>query len=123
MRISDWSSDVCSSDLSKKGDLQGAALLSWHNEAGTIGLLASFQRAKDRLRRHGLESYGTIAADFWDGINDAKAGSRPQDAYPVPADPAEARVSGSGNCIDACATTLASNPGARFDRKGTRLNP
>src|SRR3546814_10761965 len=40
--------------------------------------------------------------------------SRPQDPYPVPADPAEARVSGSGNCIDACATTLASNPGARF---------
>src|SRR3546814_8521447 len=71
-------------------------------------------RAKARLRRHGLESYGTIAADFWDGINDAKAGSRPQDAYPVPADPAEARVSGSGNCIDACATTLASHPGARF---------
>src|SRR3546814_13107761 len=71
-------------------------------------------RAKARLRRPGLESYGTIAADFWDGINDATAGSRPQDAYPVPADPAEARGSGSGNCIDACATQLASNPGARF---------
>src|SRR3546814_13226898 len=40
-------------DRSKKGDLQGSALLSWHNEAGTIGLLASFQRATDRLRRPG----------------------------------------------------------------------
>src|SRR3546814_20500480 len=113
MRISDWSSDVCSSDLSKKGDLQGSALLSWHNEAGTIGLLASFQRAKDRLRRHGLESYGTIAADFWDGINDAKAGSRPPDAYPLPADPAQARGAGSGHCIASCTATARTHPGAR----------
>jgi iron complex outermembrane receptor protein len=43
-------------DRSKKGDVQGSALVSWHNETGTIGLLASFQRAKDRLRRDGIEA-------------------------------------------------------------------
>ncbi len=96
-------------DRSEKGDLQGTALLSWRNEAGTIGLLASFQRSKDRLRRDGLESYGTISADFWDGVNDAKAGSRPQGAYP-----AATGVTGSGNCTGACADTLAANPGAKF---------
>ena len=58
-------------DRSKKGDIQGSALLSWHNAAGTLGVLASFQRTKDRLRRDGLESYGTIPASFWAGQNDA----------------------------------------------------
>src|SRR3546814_17600701 len=109
MRISDWSSDVCSSDLSKKGDLQGSALLSWHNEAGTIGLLASFQRAKDRLRRHGLASYGTIAADFWDGFNASQAAARPTAAQPVPADPPEAWGSGSGTCHSSYAPRVPHN--------------
>jgi len=84
-------------DRSKKGDFQGSALISWHNASGTLGLLASFQRSKDRLRRDGLESYGTISADFWDGKNDAGASSI-----------------ASGNCTGTCATTLTANPGARF---------
>jgi iron complex outermembrane receptor protein len=82
-------------DRSKKGDVQGSALVSWHNEAGTIGIIASFQRAKDRLRRDGLETYGTITADFWAGKNDAGADSR------------------NNNCTGACATTLTANPGAK----------
>lgn len=84
-------------DRSEKGDVQGAALVSWHNDAGTFGLLASFQRAKDRLRRDGLESYGTITADFWAGKNDAGTSSIT-----------------TGNCTAACATTLTANPGAKF---------
>jgi iron complex outermembrane receptor protein len=84
-------------DRSEKGDLQGAALLSWRNEAGTIGLLASFQRAKDRLRRDGLESYGTIAADFWAGENEGGVSSI-----------------ATGNCTGACEATLTANPDARF---------
>lgn len=84
-------------DRSKKGDVQGSALVSWHNASGTLGLLASFQRAKDRLRRDGLESYGTITADFWNGKNDAGANSIT-----------------NGNCTGTCATTLAANPGAKF---------
>ena len=100
-------------DRSKKGDFQGSALVSWHNESGTLGLLASFQRAKDRLRRDGLESYGTITADFWNGVNDAKASSLPQSMIPGdPADPATPK--GTGHCTGACAATLIANPGARF---------
>ncbi|AQR73474.1 TonB-dependent receptor [Sphingomonas sp. LM7] len=84
-------------DRSEKGDVQGSALVSWRNEAGTIGLLASFQRAKDRLRRDGLEAYGTITADFWNGQNDAGTSSIT-----------------TGNCTGTCATTLAANPDAVF---------
>ncbi|WP_025560341.1 TonB-dependent receptor [Sphingomonas sp. UNC305MFCol5.2] len=82
-------------DRSEKGDLQGSALVSWHNESGTLGFLASFQRAKDQLRREGLEAYGTITADFWNGRNDAGASSIT-----------------TGNCTGTCATTLAANPKA-----------
>jgi iron complex outermembrane receptor protein len=84
-------------DRAKKGDVQGAALVSWHNEAKTFGVLASFQRAKDQLRRDGLESYGTISANFWNGVNDAGSSSIT-----------------TGNCTGACATTLAANPNAKF---------
>lgn len=84
-------------DRSKKGDIQGSALLSWHNASDTFGVLASFQRSKDRLRRDGLESYGTISADFWDGKNDGGISSIT-----------------TGNCTAACAATLTANPGAKF---------
>src|SRR3546814_7213856 len=38
MRISDWSSDVCSSDLGALAILAAAALLSWQGSAGGLGL-------------------------------------------------------------------------------------
>ncbi|MEP9359160.1 TonB-dependent receptor [Sphingomonas sp. KR3-1] len=93
-------------DRSKKGDVQGAALVSWHNDSKTFGILASFQRAKDRLRRDGLESYGTITADFWAGNNDAGAANSsllPTANGTVPA-----------ACTGTCATTLTANPKAKF---------
>jgi iron complex outermembrane recepter protein len=77
---------------SEKGDVQGSALISWRNQAGTIGLLASFQRAKDRLRRDGVESYGTIRANQWAGGN--------------PDNPIDSRTRG---CTGTCATTLTGN--------------
>lgn len=98
-------------DRSKKGDIQGSALLSWHNAAGTLGVLASFQRTKDRLRRDGLESYGTIPASFWAGQNDAKTSSLSQAAvdqlYPGQG------ITGTGNCTGSCEDTLISNLDAR----------
>jgi iron complex outermembrane receptor protein len=98
-------------DRSKKADFQGSALVSWHNESGTLGLLASFQRAKDRLRRDGIESYGTIPANFWAGQNDAKQSSLSQAAtdqlYPGQG------ITGTGTCTGACANTLLANLGAR----------
>lgn len=84
-------------DRSEKGDVQGAALVSWHNESKTFGVLASFQRTRDRLRRDGLESYGTINASFWNGQNDAGTSSIT-----------------TGNCTGTCATTLTGNPTAKF---------
>ncbi|TGX55644.1 TonB-dependent receptor [Sphingomonas gei] len=93
-------------DRSKKGDVQGSALVSWRNESGTIGLLASFQRAKDQLRRDGIEAYGTITADFWNGRNDAGTSSLPP---PTPGAPGY-----TGLCAGTCATTLAANPKAVF---------
>jgi iron complex outermembrane receptor protein len=100
-------------DRSKKGDIQGSALVGWHNRDDTFGVLASFQRAKDRLRRDGLESYGTISADFWNGVNDAKTSSLPQSL--IPGDPDDpATVKGTGNCTGACADTLLANPDAKF---------
>ena len=83
-------------DRSKKGDIQGSALLSWHNDSDTFGVLASFQRSKDRLRRDGLESYGTIPASFWDGDNDGGVSSIT-----------------TGSCVGECAATLLANPDAR----------
>ncbi|MBO9499115.1 MAG: TonB-dependent receptor [Novosphingobium sp.] len=79
-------------DRSKKGDIQGSALFSWHNDAGTFGVLASFQRAKDRLRRDGLETYGTMKANQWAGGN--------------PDNPVDSRNIG---CTGSCATTLTAN--------------
>ena len=84
-------------DRVKKGDFEGSALISWHNEAGTIGILASYQRAKDHLRRDGLESYGTISANFWDGVNDGGVSSI-----------------ATGSCTGTCASTLLANPNAKF---------
>jgi iron complex outermembrane receptor protein len=84
-------------DRVKKGDIEGSALLSWHNPSDTIGVLASFQRYQDHLRRDGLESYGTIPASFWNGNNDGGVSSIT-----------------TGNCTGECATTLLANPDARF---------
>jgi len=99
-------------DRSKKGDIQGSALVSWHNASDTFGVLASFQRAKDRLRRDGLESYGTIPASFWNGVNDGKISSLPQSMIPVAQNPAD-QIHGTGSCTGECATTLLANPDAR----------
>ncbi|MFV0624139.1 TonB-dependent receptor [Sphingomonas sp. ac-8] len=83
-------------DRSEKGDLQGSALVSWRNPSETFGILAAFQRSKDRLRRDGLESYGTIAANQWAGGNADN--------------PVDSRNFG---CTGACADTLAANLDAR----------
>lgn len=82
-------------DRSDKGDVQGSVLGSWHNEAGTFGVLASFQRIKDRLRRDGVETYGTMKANQWSGANTDN--------------PVDSRDFG---CTGTCAATLTANPNA-----------
>ena len=83
-------------DRSKKGDAQGSLLLSWKNDAQTFGASVSVQRAKDQLRRDGVESYGTMAANQWAGGN--------------PDNPVDSRAKG---CTGSCATTLTANLNAR----------
>ena len=83
-------------DRSKKGDAQGSLLLSWKNDAQTFGASFSVQRAKDQLRRDGVESYGTMAANQWAGGN--------------PDNPVDSRKAG---CVGTCASTLTANLNAR----------
>jgi iron complex outermembrane receptor protein len=83
-------------DRSKKGDIQGSLLASWKNADNTFGASFSVQRAEDQLRRDGIESYGTIAANQWAGGN--------------PDNPVDSRTKG---CTGSCATTLTNNLTAR----------
>jgi len=83
-------------DRSKKGDIQGSLLASWKNADNTFGASFSVQRAEDQLRRDGIESYGTIAANQWAGGN--------------PDNPVDSRTRG---CTGSCATTLTANLNAR----------
>ncbi|ADG12161.1 TonB-dependent receptor [Caulobacter segnis] len=83
-------------DRSKKGDAQGSLLVSWKNADQTFGASFSVQRAEDQLRRDGVESYGTIAANQWAGGN--------------PDNPVDSRTRG---CTGTCASTLTSNLTAR----------
>ncbi len=83
-------------DRSKKGDFQGALMGSWKNQAETIGVALSVQKATDQLRRDGVETYGTMAANQWAGGN--------------PDNPVDSRNNG---CLTTCAATLTANLGAR----------
>lgn len=83
-------------DRSKKGDLQGSLLASWKNADNTFGASFSVQRAEDQLRRDGIESYGTIAANQWAGGNADN--------------PVDSRTRG---CVGTCASTLTANLNAR----------
>lgn len=83
-------------DRSEKGDLQGALMGSWKNEAETIGVALSVQKATDQLRRDGVETYGTMAANQWAGGNADN--------------PVDSRNFG---CVGACAATLTANLDAR----------
>ena len=80
-------------DRSEKGDVQGALMGSWKNADETFGISLSVQRATDQLRRDGLESYGTMAANQWAGGNADN--------------PVDSRTRG---CLGACATTLTAWP-------------
>lgn len=85
-------------DRSKEGDPQLSGMAGWRNADATFGVLVSAQRAVDQLRRDGLESFGTIPANYYNGGNAENPGA---DAI------------ANGNCTGACATTLLANPNAR----------
>jgi iron complex outermembrane receptor protein len=84
-------------DRSKKSDPQYSLMYSWKNPDQTLGAAFSIQRAEDSLRRDGLETYGTMAANQWAGGN--------------PDNPVDSRA--NGNCTGSCATTLTNNLTAR----------
>ena len=85
-------------DRSEEGDPQLSVLGGWRNDARTFGVLVSAQHWTDALRRDGLESYGTIPANYYAGGNPENPG---------------ANAIANGNCTGSCATTLLANPNAR----------
>src|SRR3546814_7883504 len=106
MRISDWSSDVCSSDLfiQRRLFLEDPILraslttnlgFSWEDVTDLISISPSQRRILEAARREGLKSGFTVPANI----------------------PGEAH----GSCSFACAKDRAF-PTEYLDRKSTRLN-
>src|SRR3546814_20593825 len=70
MRISDWSSDVCSSDLEKSALTEGA---TWH-AAGLVGQLRS-SRNTTRMLQRSVELYERLEAETGQAIDWKQVGS------------------------------------------------
>lgn len=47
-------------DRIKDGDPQASLLVGWKNQADTLGVIFSAQNTSERIRRDGVESYGTV---------------------------------------------------------------
>src|SRR3546814_2786402 len=62
MRISDWSSDVCSSDLQKEGIVENVEVTNVPGAGGTIGLaqFAGSSGQGDKLMVSGLVMVGAV---------------------------------------------------------------
>src|SRR3546814_9934771 len=71
MRISDWSSDVCSSDLLEKSALTEGA--TWH-AAGLVGQLRS-SRNTTRMLQRSVELYERLEAETGQAIDWKQVGS------------------------------------------------
>src|SRR3546814_4443189 len=64
MRVSDWSSDVCSSDLLRYRSGCGASLRGVHGRSADRFALASAERGPAHLRL-GTDAYGVAPPQFW----------------------------------------------------------
>src|SRR3546814_15641634 len=97
MRISDWSSDVCSSDLAERGQACRAAL---EDLAQVVEFLDRVQRELDNARAVArVEPYQAVARQALQGLADRRAADaepRRQGGFPPPiarpqATPADSR--------------------------------
>jgi iron complex outermembrane recepter protein len=60
-------------DRGKKGDFNGSILYGWHNDAKTLGVVASVQSNREHIRRDGLENFYTDTASSYTGAGSTDA--------------------------------------------------
>jgi len=96
-------------DRVKEGNPTMSALLGWKNDASTFGVLLSAQRAEERIRRDGVESYGTVSGrDYING-----RGGSPNSITTTTTDWSQnPPATMPPSCVGGCATTLLANPTA-----------
>lgn len=96
-------------DRSESGKPTLSGLFGWKNEANTFGMLVSAQRSEERIRRDGVESYGTVfGRDYING-----RGGSPNSITTTTTDWSQnPPATMPPSCVGACKTTLLANPNA-----------
>ena len=95
------------------GDPSASVLLGWKNHADNFGAIVSFQRAKEGIRRDGIESYGTVTGrDYAYGQGGGGSIYNLPTDWSQPANPDGSQPTKPATCVGACATTLLANQGA-----------
>src|SRR3546814_15522000 len=94
MRISDWSSDVCSSDLDDPGAETFRSELGWREHG--INLVDQMSDYGDRTGRHTFDNFGWRSGPEAD--RDFAAWTRGRTGYPVRSE--ERRV--GKECVSTC---------------------
>jgi len=86
-----------------------SGMFGWKNEANTFGVLFSAQRSEERIRRDGVESYGTVTGrDYING-----RGGSPNSITTTTTDwSTDPPGTMPPSCVGTCATTLLANPNA-----------
>ncbi|MFT7776842.1 TonB-dependent receptor [Roseateles sp.] len=90
-----------------KPTISGTA--GWRNEAGTFGVLLSAQRSDERIRRDGVESYGTVRGSAYITGVGGSPNSITSTSTNWAVDPP---VEMPPSCVGSCRTTLLANPDA-----------
>ena len=96
-------------DRTGSGKPSLSGMFGWKNEANTFGMLVAAQRAEERIRRDGVESYGTVTGrDYING-----RGGSPNSITTTSTDWSQnPPATMPPSCVGACATTLLANPNA-----------
>ncbi|MBN8225019.1 MAG: TonB-dependent receptor [Xanthomonadales bacterium] len=95
------------------GDPQASVLVGWKNAADNFGVIVTAQRAKESIRRDGIESYGTVTGkDYAYGQGGGGSIFNLPTDWSQPPNPDGSQPTKPATCVGACATTLLANPGA-----------
>jgi len=96
-------------DRTEKGNPTLSGVFGWKNEAKNFGVLLSVQRSEERIRRDGVESYGTVrGSDYING-----SGGSPNSVTTTSTDwSQDPPATMPPSCVGACKTTLLANPNA-----------
>lgn len=96
-------------DRTETGKPTLSGVFGWKNEASTFGVLLSAQRAEERIRRDGVESYGTVRGSAY--INGV--GGSPNSVTTTSTDWSQnPPATMPPSCVGDCRTTLLANPNA-----------